>query len=120
VGVPVVHAAHCGELACAMPWVPIRYRGHIEGGASVSDAHGRVLVRRDRREGPGHAIADVEPLRVDPELPIPDRFWLHRRGPVAALAWNVQRAHGRRWYPRHVAGRPPAAVSSRVRIPTPM
>jgi hypothetical protein len=107
-----------------MPWSPLPYRGHYEGGASIADAHGRVLARRDRREGPGHVAADVEPGRVDPELPVPDRFWLHRRGAIAAFTWTLQRAHGRRWYARHVAGRPPlelegAAASSRDRIAVP-
>jgi predicted amidohydrolase len=113
VGAPVVHAAHCGELNCQMPWSPIAYSGYYEGGASVSDARGRVLARRDRREGPGHVVADVEPRRVEPELPVPDRFWLHRRSAVAALTWEVQKAHGRRWYARNVVGRPPLELPAR-------
>jgi hypothetical protein len=115
VGAPVVHAAHCGELDCAMPWSPLRYVGHYEGGASIADAHGRLLARRGRGDGPGHAVADVEPGRVEPELPIPDRFWLHRRGAVAALTWAVQRAHGRRWYARNVSGHPPLVLDEPAR-----
>jgi predicted amidohydrolase len=110
VGAPVVHAAHCGPLACRTPWSPFAYRGHVEGGASVTDAHGRVLALRGRHEGQGLAIADVEPGRVAPSDEIPDRFWLHRRDPMAALFWSYQRAHGRRWYPRHVRGRPPLVL----------
>lgn len=110
VGAPVAHAAHCGEIACPMPWAPFRYRGHAEGGASIADGHGRMLAHRDRREGAGFAIADVVAERVEPELAVPDRFWLHRRDPVAAFAWTFQRIHGRRWYARHVAGRPPLSV----------
>ncbi|MDQ3934879.1 MAG: carbon-nitrogen hydrolase family protein [Actinomycetota bacterium] len=110
VGAPVVHAANCGPLACALPWAPFEYRGHVEGGASITDAHGRVLAFRDRREGPGVAIADLEPGRVPPSREIPDRFWLHRRDPIAAFIWAYQRAHGRRWYARHVRGRPPLTL----------
>ena len=110
VGAPVVHAAHCGEFECATPWFPLRYRGHYEGGTTVSDAHGRVLASRDRGQGAGHVIADVEPRRVPPEREVPDRFWLHSRGRLGALLWNYQRAHGRRWYARNVRGRPPLVL----------
>lgn len=81
VGAPVVHVAHAGELECPLPWTPLTYRGIFRGGAVIADAHGRVLTRRDRREGAGLAIADVTPRRVPPADRIPFGFWLHRRGP---------------------------------------
>jgi hypothetical protein len=83
----------------------------VQGGAVIADAHGRVLARRDRREGAGFALADVTPGRVAPSAEIPDRFWLHKRGAVATMLWHYQRAHGRRWYRRHTRGRPPLEVS---------
>jgi len=61
-----------------------------------------VLPLRRPHQGSGYVVADVEVGRVPPREPIPDRFWLHRRGPASALAWNTQRLHGRRWYRRHV------------------
>jgi len=106
VGAPVAHAAHSGPVECGMPWSPFRYRGWFEGGAIVCDAHGRVLAARHREEGAGIAVADVGPGRVEPDDELPDRYWLHRRGAMAALLWNVQRAHGRRWYRRHSRGMP--------------
>ncbi|MEX2252803.1 MAG: carbon-nitrogen hydrolase family protein, partial [Thermoleophilaceae bacterium] len=51
VGAPVVHAAHAGPLECAMPWSPLPYRGHFQGGALVCAADGTVLARRDQTEG---------------------------------------------------------------------
>ena len=120
VGAPIVHAAHAGALECPLPWAPVRYRGHLQGGAVIADATGRVLARRDRREGPGIAIADVEIGRREPLDPVPDRFWLHPRGPMPAAMWNVQRAHGRRWYARHVAGRPPLGVERAERAAAPV
>jgi predicted amidohydrolase len=113
VGAPVIHAAHAGEFESASPWMPMPYRGYFEGGAVIADARGRVLARRDRRAGEGHVVADVEPRRVEPLDEVPDGFWLHKRGPLPATAWVVQRAHGRRWYRRHVAGRPPLSVERR-------
>jgi predicted amidohydrolase len=104
VGAPVVHAAHAGELRCRMPWMPGGYRGFYEGSSCIVDAAGAVLARRDRRDGEGVVAARVEPGAATPALEAPDRFWLHARGPAAALAWNLQRAHGRRYYRRHVSG----------------
>lgn len=110
VGAPVVHAAHAGPISCRFPGAPLlRYRGHLEGGACVCDARGRVLARRERSEGAGVAIAEIEPGRVAPGAAVASRYWLHRRGPLPALTWHLQRAHGRRWYKRNVRGRAAAA-----------
>jgi len=112
VGTPVVHAAHAGRLRCAMPWSPIAYDGHFEGGASITAADGRVLAFRSWREGAGVVAADVEPRRVTPRAQLPERFWLHRRGALGAFVWNYQRAHGRRWYQRNVYA--PPAMAGRM------
>ncbi|MDX6670480.1 MAG: deaminated glutathione amidase [Solirubrobacteraceae bacterium] len=114
VGAPVVHAAHAGPIECPLPGLPfVTYRGHLEGGAVIADAQGRVLARRDRRAGAGFALADVEPGRVAPADEIPDRFWLHRRQVLAAAFWHTQRWHGRRFYARHTRGRPPLELEAR-------
>jgi hypothetical protein len=84
----------------------VRYRGRLEGGALVTDASGRVLAHRRVEEGSGVVLADVEIRRSKPLDEIPDCFWLHRRQTMAVWAWNAQRLHGRRWYARHVRGRP--------------
>lgn len=101
VGAPVAHAAHCGPIDCKMPWAPLGYRGFTEGGASISDAAGNVLDFRDRSAGDGHAIADVQLGASAPAAEIPADYWLCKRGPIPTVAWNYQRAHGRRWYRRH-------------------
>ena len=113
VGAPVVHGAMCGRASCRMPDLPgVRYRGRLQGGALVADASGRVLAVRRAAAGSGLAIADVEPRRAAAAEPVPERFWLHRRGPMPALAWHSQRLHGRRWYARHVRGRAASAPGS--------
>ena len=110
-GAPVAHAAITGEFSCPMPELPaVTYHGHFQGGAQIADAHGRVLARREGSEGSGYVIADVDAQRTEPREQVPDRFWLHRRGAVGAIAWNTQRLLGRRWYARHVRGRPPLTL----------
>jgi predicted amidohydrolase len=101
IGAPVVHAAHCGPIDCPMPWAPLAYRGHTEGGASVSDSRGELLAFRDAHAGEGIAIADLEVGAGAPSEQIPASYWLCRRGTIPSAAWNYQRAHGRRWYAQH-------------------
>lgn len=104
VGAPVVHAAHAGRLTCRWPWAPmLPYRGHFEGATLIADANGTVLAERSWRAGEGVVVADVELGRAPVTAAPPDRFWLHDRGAIAAFAWWYQRAHGRRYYARHVA-----------------
>ena len=117
VGAPVIHAATAGAFSCPIPELPIAtYRGHFQGGAQIADADGRVLARRGGSEGSGFVIADVEARRAAPREQVPDRFWLHRRGAMAVVTWNTHRVLGRRWYARHVRGRPPLALE-RTSVP---
>jgi predicted amidohydrolase len=102
VGAPLVHAAHAGPLCCPTPWLPIAYSGHFEGPTLITSADGKLLAFRHWSEGEGIVVADVEPGKGRPAREAPNRFWLHRRGVVPSIFWNAHRAHGRRWYRRHV------------------
>ncbi len=108
VGAPVAHAAHAGELSCRFPATPLTYRGYCEGGAQICDATGQVLAFRGREEGNGMVVAEVD-ARRSPGVPASDRFWLRRRGTVAAMAWAYQNVHGRRVYDRLPASAPDQA-----------
>lgn len=111
VGAPVVHAANAGDFECRMPELPfVTYRGSFQGGAQIADAEGNVLARREGREGSGFVIAEVEARRSAPVEEVPNRFWLHPRGAMSTWAWNVERILGRRWYRKHVRGRPPMVI----------
>jgi predicted amidohydrolase len=103
VGAPVVHAAISGAIRCQMPELPIvTYRGRFEGGALIAAADGEVFALRRREEGSGVAVAEIDVGSAPPAGPIPNRYWLHRRGLLPAIAWSTERLHGRRWYRRHV------------------
>jgi predicted amidohydrolase len=112
VGAPFVHGAHAGRLDCAMPWAPLAYHGFFQGGAVICEADGTVVARRDRAEGDGIAVGEIEPGRREPLQRSPNGFWLHPRGALATVTWNYQRIHGRRWYRRHVSGRSAATVAT--------
>ncbi len=102
VGAPVVHAAHAGALECAMPWLPVRYRGHFEGAALIAAADGTVVAERRADEGEGVVLGEITLQRQPPRLEPPAGFWLHDRGALPTAVWHYQRWHGRRWYARHV------------------
>ncbi|MBB6376124.1 putative amidohydrolase [Pseudonocardia eucalypti] len=104
VGAPTVHASHAGRLECAMPCLPLSYRGRFEGATVITDADGRVLAERPTRDGEGVVVAEVIPGRRTPVADPPRGFWLHRRGALPTACWHYQRWHGERWYRRHRAG----------------
>ncbi|HEY5144912.1 MAG TPA: hypothetical protein VII98_15535 [Solirubrobacteraceae bacterium] len=51
-------------------------------------------------------ITDVQARHTEPREQVPDQFWLHRRGAIAAVAWNTERMLDRRWCDRNVRVRP--------------
>lgn len=112
VGAPVVHAAHTGSLECPLPWTPLTYRGWLQGGAVICDAAGAVLARRDRHEGPGVVVADIELGRGAPVDEVPAGFWFHDRGALSSFTWSYQRHHGKQWYRRHAFGQPTAQLEA--------
>ncbi|OQZ99289.1 carbon-nitrogen hydrolase family protein [Mycolicibacter algericus] len=102
VGAPMVHAAHAGTLTCAMPWLPLTYRGHFEGATLIAGADGTVVAERRADEGEGIVLGEITLGRQPPRLDPPAGFWLHRRGTLPTAVWHYQRWHGRRWYRHHV------------------
>ncbi|MGB5216723.1 MAG: carbon-nitrogen hydrolase family protein [Smithella sp.] len=102
IGAPVIHAAHCGEVECPMPGLPIGYRGFFEGNAAVVDADGQVLAHRRTEEGEGIVCAEILPIAKSNNLEIPNRYWLRSRGLLPTFAWHQQRMLGRLWYTRNV------------------
>jgi len=102
IGAPVIHAAHCGEIECPMPGLPIKYRGYFEGNAAIVDASGQVLAHRSASEGEGIVCAEISMGAQATTEEIPHRYWLRNRGFLPAFAWHHQRLLGRRWYKRNV------------------
>lgn len=102
IGAPIIHAAHCGEISCPMPGLPLAYRGFFEGNAAVVDADGKVLAHRCAEEGEGIVLAEIFPGSKYTTSEIPNRYWLRRRGFLPTFAWHQQRWIGRRWYTRNV------------------
>lgn len=102
IGAPVIHAAHCGEIECPMPGLPIRYQGFFEGNAAIMDASGYVLAHRSASQGEGIVCAEISLGAQETTEEIPNRYWLRSRGFLPTFAWHQQRWLGRRWYARNV------------------
>ncbi|WP_152597509.1 hypothetical protein [Neobacillus niacini] len=66
----------------------------------IVNAKGEVLAVRDRLDGPGIVMGDVVPAPTKQQVPY--HFWLHKKGPLPAFAWNYQRLHGKRWYSKYM------------------
>lgn len=105
VGAPVVHAAHVGDLECALPGQPGRYRGHLEGGTGAWRADGSlVAMLPPESTGPGTARQITLDVPLERRTPpsTPDDYWLTPPGPMPTFAWHWQRWWGRRFYEAHV------------------
>ena len=102
IGAPVIHAAHCGEIECPMPGLPIKYRGYFEGNAAIVNSSGNVLAHRSAEQGEGIVSAEISLGAQATTEEIPNRYWLRNRGFLPTFAWHHQRWLGRRWYARNV------------------
>lgn len=106
-GAPIIHAAHVGEIECPLPWTPLSYRGHYEAGSMIVDGKGKIVALRRRREGAGLVLGELKIGRTRPQAEVPQRYWLHNRGPIPTVAWNYQRWHGIRWHQKNIDSRKP-------------
>ena len=103
VGVPIIHAAHCGSIDCPFFGLPpLAYRGHYEGCAAIVNASGEVIAGRSNDDGAGIVCAEIPLGSIPVYEDIPEKFWLRPRGILPAIAWHYHGLLGRLWYRRHV------------------
>lgn len=86
VGVPVIHAAHCGDFKCPLPGFPLSHKGFYEGHAAIVDADGQLLAHRRAEEGEGIVCAEILPVAKSNHSEIPNRYWMRRRGFIPFFA----------------------------------
>ncbi len=82
-GVPVIHGSNAGRFeAYFSPELPdVAYNSSYLGEASIVDAQGRVLARREGRAGEGVITAMIRIDQPSPTLPIPHEFWTPKEMP---------------------------------------
>jgi predicted amidohydrolase len=103
-GVPVIHASHCGDfegralLDFALHDERV-YRSRYLGEAQIVDGRGTVLARRAREEGEGVIVAEITPGPVEGDRdPIPDTFWIPQLWEPLLRAWEKENALGQYYY----------------------
>ena len=99
-GVPVIHAAHAGELLCEMPLMPdFTYKSYYVGETQIVDGSGKILARMKREEGDGFIMTDLDLSRKrKPSEPIPNRFWIPNMPQELNQAWEMLNKHGESYY----------------------
>lgn len=111
-GVPVVHASHCGEFKARYLCYPgdergLPYESSFVGATQIVAPDGKVLARRDMDEGPGYVTATIEVPEEPPETPPArrysgERFWIPDLTIFHRLYWHHQNACGKSYYRDHV------------------
>jgi predicted amidohydrolase len=101
-GVPVVHAAHAGELEGGLPLVPgFPYRSYYLGETQILDGAGRILARMRREDGEGFVSAELDlSEKHGPTEALPKGFWIPNLPRAFRLLWTIQNLHGRSYYRR--------------------
>jgi hypothetical protein len=97
----MLHGAHCGVLegryALTPRWsVPVST--HLVGETQIVDAGGAIRARRSAAEGAGFVVADIVTGRQQPQIDVPDTFWLENLPPLVRMMWATQNAVGRSVY----------------------
>ncbi len=103
-GVPVLHASHCGRFRSRLPLVPglrasLPYESEFVGATQIVDADGRVIARRSTAEGPG-IVSGV--IRLRAETPVAelaqDRYWIPPLTLLHRAYWHQQNVWGKWFY----------------------
>lgn len=103
VGVPVIQASHCGEFNSHLLLIPglplaLPYRTEYVGATQIVDAQGKVLAKRDTREGAGIVYAEIELGAQEPLKIIEEDFWMPKLPWLIRAYWGQQNACAKPWY----------------------
>lgn len=94
-GIPVVHAAHVGEVMSDMPLLPhVKWLTEMVGETQICDASGKVLARMSLEDGEGYIAAEVEIAEPQPLDQVQPRYWIPDMTVTSKLAWHLGNLHG--------------------------
>lgn len=106
-GVPVLHASHCGRFRSRLPLVPglrasLPYESEFVGATQIVDAEGHVIARRSTTEGPGIVMGEIRLRAVTPAAELDEsRYWIPPLTLLHRAYWHQQNAWGKWFYARH-------------------
>lgn len=107
-GVPVLHASHCGQFSTDFMLIPgvsktLPYHTEFVGGTQIVDAQGHILAYRQAQEGPGVVMAEVTLGAIEARRKTHRKFWLPGLPLAMKLYWHQQNLCGKSYY--HQKGR---------------
>ncbi len=108
-GVPVLHASHCGGFRSRFLLAPgstasVAYDTEFVGASQIVDGRGEVVAARSTREGPGIVEGSITLGAVEPTATLEqDRYWIPRLPLLHRAYWHHQNLCGQWFYRRHVA-----------------
>ncbi|UZE96201.1 carbon-nitrogen hydrolase family protein [Alkalimarinus alittae] len=102
-GVPVLHASHCGQFSTDFMLMPgvsktLPYNTEFVGGTQIVDGYGHVLAYRQAQEGPGIVMAEISPGAIEPRQETHRNFWLPGMPLAMKLYWHQQNVCGKSYY----------------------
>ena len=101
-GVPVIHANHCGMVtALRFPAGDAQQTRQLVGAAQIVSGDGTVLARRGFEQGSGMVTAEISPAAAQLSHPLeqlPSQYWIPDL-PLSYLhAWQTLNAQGQAYY----------------------
>ncbi|MDY7082586.1 MAG: carbon-nitrogen hydrolase family protein [Halobacteria archaeon] len=114
-GVPVIHASHCGEFEGRFLLYPgdergLPYRTRFVGATQIVSGDGDVLDRRGTEEGSGYVSAEIE-IPTEPPVDTPavqeesEGFWIPDLTVFHRLYWHHQNACASAYYRKNAEER---------------
>ena len=98
-GVPVIHAGHCGKVRSNIPLLPgIPYYSYFLGETQIIDGEGTILA--SHKDGAGVIDAEITPGSSEPteHLDRKNEFWIPEMPWTLKAFWSIFNRHGRRYY----------------------
>jgi len=118
-GVPVLHASHCGHFRTRLLLVPglkasLPYETEFVGATQIVDSDGSVIARRLTGEGPGIVRGEIRLRAPAPAAALDDhRYWIPPLTWMHRAYWHQQNACGRWFYRQRQAQRAGNSLSPR-------
>ena len=103
-GVPVLHASHCGRFRSRFLLLPgtrlsLPHESEFVGATQIVDAQGQVLARRRTSEGPGIVSAQIRIGATPPATSLDEsRYWIPPLTLFHRMYWHQQNACGKSFY----------------------
>ena len=101
IGVPVIHAGHCGKVTAGrFPDADFLQTRQLVGAAQIINADGTVLTRRSFDRGEGIVTCDLDRKRTGaPEIrQYPKRYWIPDLPESYLTAWNTMNPKAKEYY----------------------